>query len=157
MDDVQIRRAVAEDVDGYVACSVGLFAEDAGTHDDTMNLNWPAENAAASFLEHVDDERRLILVADDGGGIGGNLLGVLSGPGEMRHVRVATLVSMYVTPRLRNRGVGSALVEAFTAWARANEADRLSVTAYADNADAIRFYRRHGFAPFHLTLEASME
>ena len=39
-------------------------------------------------------------------------------------------------------------------WARDLRAERLSVTAYAANVDAIRFSQREGSAPRSLSLEA---
>lgn len=49
-------------------------------------------------------------------------------------------------------GVGSRLVEAFLAWSRERGAERFHVSAYAANASAIRFYRRHGFVPLSVEL-----
>jgi ribosomal protein S18 acetylase RimI-like enzyme len=55
------------------------------------------------------------------------------------------LLSLWVAPAARGRGVGDALVRAVLAWAaRRGEATRLSV--YERNAPAIALYRRHGFA-----------
>ncbi len=50
-------------------------------------------------------------------------------------------------------GVGERLVGEFLAWARERGAERASVTAYADNGCAIRFYERYGFRPRSVSLE----
>ena len=64
---------------------------------------------------------------------------------------------MYVEARYRNRGVGSsALVAEFRSWAERQRAERISVTAYASNEAAIRFYARLGFLPKRTTLEMSV-
>jgi ribosomal protein S18 acetylase RimI-like enzyme len=60
-------------------------------------------------------------------------------------VRGAELESIHVYPQFRGSGIGSRLVEAFLAWAAEHGAVRASVTAYAANESAIRFYERHGF------------
>lgn len=153
----QIRPAVHDDVPGLVECSIGLFTEDAGTRDSTMNLDWPRTSAAQSLTEGIDDPERLILAAVRDGRVVGSLTGDVAEASHMRPIRMATLRSMYVRPEARDGGVGSALVAAFRAWALGKSADRLAVTAYAANEDAIRFYRRNGFAPHHLTLEAHIE
>lgn len=57
----------------------------------------------------------------------------------MRLVKSATLVSMYVRPEHRRARSGAGLV-----------------TAYAANADAIRFYERGGFAPQLVTLRQAL-
>ncbi|MER6377776.1 GNAT family N-acetyltransferase [Streptomyces mirabilis] len=74
----------------------------------------------------------------------------------MKPITTATLVSMYVKPKLRRGQIGSRLVEGFLVWAKEQEADRVDVTAYASNPEAIKFYERHGFAPKSVILEASL-
>lgn len=148
-----IRKAGPDDIEGLVACSTGLFAEDAGTRDPTLSQDWPRLHAADSFRAQLDDDSRLVLAADDGGSAVGLLTGSLGEPSDIRPIRVAALGSMYVMPTHRNRGVGARLVAAFLEWAAAAGADRLAVSAYAANDGAIRFYQRHGFAPRTVLLE----
>ncbi len=45
---------------------------------------------------------------------------------------------------VRNRGIGSALLEAAADWARARGCRRLWLITTNDNIDAIRFYQRRG-------------
>jgi len=70
----------------------------------------------------------------------------LSGPGSVHPIRVAELESIHVYPRHRGRGAGEQLMKAFLAWAAEMGAQRATVTAYAANDGAQRFYARHGFA-----------
>jgi GNAT superfamily N-acetyltransferase len=155
MGDIQIRRAAAGDVDGFVASSAGLFAEDAGSYDDTVDVEWPRKHGAARFLEGLADPHRLVLVAVDvTDAIIGHLTGLVSEPTAMRPLRVATLSSLYVFSEHRRGGVGARLVAEFRDWARRRNTDRLEVTAYAANDSALRFYRRQGFAPQSILLEA---
>jgi GNAT superfamily N-acetyltransferase len=155
MTAILIRPAALADVPGLVKCSIGLFAEDSGTRDDTMSQEWPRQHAAQSLTDGIADERRLVLAADLDGAVVGSLSGSLTEPSAMRSVRVATLISMYVMPERRSSGVGAQLVDAFRAWARENRADRITVTAYAANDRAIDFYRRNGFVPKSLMLETT--
>jgi GNAT superfamily N-acetyltransferase len=64
------------------------------------------------------------------------------------------LISMYVWPEHRDRGLGSRFVEEFFAWSRERGAARFQVSAHAANESAIRFYRRHGFTPLSVELTA---
>jgi GNAT superfamily N-acetyltransferase len=150
---ITIRRAVAGDLPGLVASSSGLFAEDAGTRDDTMNIEWPARFGAASFTTALADPARAVWVADLDGAVVGHLTAYVTPPSDIRPVTSATLLSMYVFPDQRSEGVGGRLVDAFKSWAAERGARRLTVTAYAANADAIRFYQRQGFAPKSVELE----
>ncbi len=59
--------------------------------------------------------------------------------------QIAELISMWVAPFARGRGVGDALVEAVIQWARDRRARRLILDVTGDNHHATALYRRHGF------------
>ncbi|HXL91823.1 MAG TPA: GNAT family N-acetyltransferase [Streptosporangiaceae bacterium] len=151
--------AVALDDIGPLLESVGsLFREDAGRHDSGIrNADWPAQGGLAYYSGIVDDPSCLLALARDADGSAvGHLVGKLSGPNEMLLTRIAVLESIRVAPEARGTGVGSALVRHFFAWARAEGAVQASVTAYAANETALRFYARHGFAPHSVTARATL-
>ncbi|MFS1300448.1 GNAT family N-acetyltransferase [Streptosporangium longisporum] len=150
---VAVRPGTIADLDEIVACSSALFAEDAGTRDPALNVNWPKEHGRARFADALEDPSRLVMVAEDGDRIVGHLTGALSEPTPMRPVTVATLGSMYVQPPYRDRGIGTRLVEEFRRWARMHGARYAGVTAYASNEGAVRFYRKNGFAVQSTVLE----
>ena len=56
------------------------------------------------------------------------------------------LVSMYVRPRARGRGVGEALVAAVIGWARDQNAAEVHLWVTEANAPARALYERCGFA-----------
>ncbi len=55
------------------------------------------------------------------------------------------LISMWVAPFARGRGVGDALVDAVIAWARELGALRVALAVVESNASASQLYRRRGF------------
>ena len=55
------------------------------------------------------------------------------------------LLSMWVAPAARGKGVGDALIMAVADWARNEGAATLALSVRAANAHAITLYRRHGF------------
>ena len=57
----------------------------------------------------------------------------------------AHLVSMWVAPTHRRRGVGRLLVNKVSDWARARHARTLRLMVTSNNEGAIRFYERLGF------------
>ncbi|MGC5288704.1 GNAT family N-acetyltransferase [Micromonospora sp. DT231] len=58
---------------------------------------------------------------------------------------VLELISMWVHPNARGRGVGDRLVDEVACWARQRGADRLRLSVMPDNAAAKALYRRAGF------------
>ncbi|MET8957390.1 GNAT family N-acetyltransferase [Streptomyces sp. NPDC004533] len=151
-----VRRARRTDLEGLVACSSALFAEDAGTRDPSIHVGWPREFGPERFAAAMDDPGRLLLVAARGEQVAGHLMGTLAEGTAMRPVKVATLVSMYVQPRHRRDGLGARLVAQFSAWAKEAGAALAEVTAYSGNAEAIRFHERNGFASQSVTLRATL-
>lgn len=148
-----VRRAGQADLEALVDLCAGLFAEDAGRRDPSVDQRWPRREGRSYFRQVIGDDRSLGLVAEVEGAATGYLVGRSREPGDTRPVRLAILEAMYVRPAHRRRGAGAALVGAFRTWARQRNADRLSVTAYAANTEAIRFYEREGFVPRSLSLE----
>ena len=54
-----VRRARPEDIPALVASSAALFAEDAGTRDATVDVDWPLAQGAERFAAGIDDPARL--------------------------------------------------------------------------------------------------
>lgn len=55
------------------------------------------------------------------------------------------LISLWVAPFARGRGVGERLVEMVVEWARGQQAPRVVLSVRDHNAPAIRLYCRQGF------------
>lgn len=55
------------------------------------------------------------------------------------------LISMWVAPFARGRGVGDALVQSVIAWARTQRANAVLLAVKPGNEHALSLYRRHGF------------
>ena len=149
----EIVTAGSGDIDVLVRLCSALFAEDAGSRDPFTDVGWPGVHGWDHFRSLISRDDACCLLARSGRAPVGYLAGYVGEPTEIRPVRVAELQSMYVEAGSRGRGVGSALVEEFLAWAGGRMAGRVSVTAYASNDAAVRFYRRSGLGPKSVTLE----
>jgi GNAT superfamily N-acetyltransferase len=64
---------------------------------------------------------------------------------------VLEIGAMWVAPEVRRRSVGSGLIEAAIEWARGWRVSVASLWVTEDNAEAIAFYRSHGFQPTEVT------
>jgi len=70
---------------------------------------------------------------------------------DARSPETAWLISMWVAPDTRRRGVGAALVDAVIGWARANGVTRVLLDVADHNTPAIELYTRKGFVPTGIT------
>jgi GNAT superfamily N-acetyltransferase len=157
MPEFTVDAAGPDDVATVVELVAGLFQEDGGRHDPTMNVDWPASDEAKQYYAGlVHDPDAILIVARGGGRLHGYLVGKLREPDSFRTMRLAVLESMRVTPEARGGGVGGLLIDAFAVWARGHGAERAFVTAYAGNEAAQRFYARHGFGRHSVTLWAEL-
>ena len=154
MTNATVNTATQDDIDALVTSVAGLFAEDGARHDSLMDAGWPAREGASYYTALIGDKMCLVTLAPLDGEVIGHLIGRLSGPDALRTGRIAVLESMRVAPGSRGTGVGSLLVENFLAWARDHDAAQASVTAFAANQTAQRFYERHGFVPKSITSRA---
>lgn len=74
----------------------------------------------------------------------GELVGMAAGmPGDEPGTR--ELRSVWVSPRLRGRGVADRLIAEVESWARRSGATRLTLAVLPANTPAVALYRRHGF------------
>jgi GNAT superfamily N-acetyltransferase len=153
---VEIRPATTDDLDGLVASSAALFAEDAATRDPLRNASWPAAHGAEWCRDLLAKPQALVLVAVVNGEVAGHLIGIFSEPSAMWMAGRAELASLHVRQDVRGQGVGGRLVDTFTGWAKDRGASRLHVTAYAANEPALRLYRSRGFAPQSITLATDL-
>jgi ribosomal protein S18 acetylase RimI-like enzyme len=86
----------------------------------------------------IPDSVNLVALLD------GEPVGMASGvPGDDR---TPELISMWVSPAARGKGIGDRLVESVARWARQQGAPELRLAVAEDNQKAAALYRRNGFA-----------
>ncbi len=110
---------------------------------DAFGTTW--QEAAALHLEHYD--RQLDLLATFVATIDGWDQGLVRGAPHDELKAAGYLMSLWVAPEARRQGVGSALVEAVTEWARASGLRRLLLDVGEANTAAISLYTSKGFVP----------
>ncbi len=67
------------------------------------------------------------------------------------------LISMWVAPSARGRGVGDSLVTAILEWARDQHAGSVALAVFKTNERALALYRRHGFLEVGESSETAAE
>lgn len=74
-------------------------------------------------------------------------VGMARGIADENEPKQAFLLSMWVAPDARGRGVGEALIQAVAHWARAAGHSRLLLDVADVNQPAVALYERMGFEP----------
>jgi putative acetyltransferase len=136
-----IRRAKVSD-----AAAMARHMSDPAVFGGLLQMPYPSEEAWARRLADGVNATTadVLLVAERADElIGAAGLNAVSGHARRRH---AMGLGIHVAPHAQRQGVGSALMTALCDYAdRWAGVLRLELLVYADNATAIRLYRRFGF------------
>jgi GNAT superfamily N-acetyltransferase len=146
MENLQIRRATAEDVPEIVA----MLADDPlGAARES-----PGDPAYAAAFADIDaDPRQLLAVAEAGGAVVGTLqLTFIPGLSRVGATR-AQIEAVRVRADQRGAGLGQRLVEWAVGEARRRGCVLVQLTSDASRADAHRFYERLGFRASHVGMK----
>lgn len=123
-------RALLTDPDAF-----GASYEDAASHGDD---HWEERATAAA-----SGNEQFIAIAEDGGRVVG-MVGAYT-PQDASHLR--HLVSTWVAPEARGKGLGSELVVSVVEWARTTGASEVTLWVVDGNRPAIALYEGAGFVP----------
>jgi GNAT superfamily N-acetyltransferase len=93
--------------------------------------------AFLAYLPEVDASDRAEVDASEPAGLAG---------GYLREPGTVGLISMFVRPRARGRGVGEALIDVVLDWARARNATSVHLWVTETNKHARLLYERCGFS-----------
>ena len=104
---------------------------------------WDEEWAIGALGQAVADPLSAVLVAESGR----ELVGLCTAYLELRSVRYGQrcwVEDLAVDPVRRSQGIGGALLDAASAWARDGGATHIELDTGEARADAQRFYERRG-------------
>lgn len=140
---VTVREATIADAPVLVAHLKELAAEPGINIPLAPDEVISVEHEKAVLKDFHDSPRALMLIAEDGGQMVGELsIRVVSSRRAVQHV--ATL-GMSVKQSHRRKGVGKALLDAALEWAPSAGIKRIELYVYARNAPAIALYEACGF------------
>jgi GNAT superfamily N-acetyltransferase len=141
---VEIRRIRADEWRRWREARLRMLREEAAyfstRYEDVVRAPaevWPPGAAAPP---HGTD--KVLFLAEDGG----VLEGVVGGFRRLDPAEVQ-LVSLWVDPNARGRGVAGSLIRAVASWARDRGADRVVLFVQEANAPGRALYLRAGFRP----------
>lgn len=153
-----IRKGTEKDFFTIQQLNAELFIYDA-PHDDALNVDWPrSEEGIAYYRQKFIDPAHMAFIAEDAEEKPiGYIIGCAINKFRYRKVKTGELENMFVVSQWRRKGVGGALVDALKQWLKTKKIDRLYVSAYANNEEAVHFYNKCGFKPWEVGLEMKLD
>ena len=149
---ISVRPTVMGDLRSIQDLNYELFKSDNQWQGD-LNEDWPyGKDGESYFRSSIEKEDKLCVVAEVAGKIVGYLCGGLVKPHSAYHGSRAELENMCVTDKYRNQGIGTALIDEFKKWSKANNIDKMIVVAFSGNDHAIEFYKANGFSEYAVKL-----
>ncbi len=153
MNQIVIKKATLDDLETVQNLNHQLFEHDL-VFEPALNMNWPYEKSGKDFFTRaITDDDKCCFVALDGDEIVGYLAGSVKSGQDYEEGIVAELDNTLVLDNYRGHGVGRKLFDEFKNWAISKKVDRLYVSAYFDNSDAVAFYHAVGFENYGWSLK----
>jgi RimJ/RimL family protein N-acetyltransferase len=130
-------RPVAEETEFFI------FEPDEFPETDEQERKW--------IQDHLDHPGQIVLLAEAGGTIIGN---VSFENGACRRIAHRGTLGIAVVKEWRGQGIGTALMENLLAWATGNPLiEKVCLEVFTTNSNAIRLYRKLGFIEEGLRLK----
>jgi shikimate dehydrogenase len=149
---VQVRRATVEDAATIARLHHALQAHHAAALPDFFKAPSASTFPAAKVKELLQKPATVMLLAEVGGVAAGYLYADTTPAQEtsMTHrLERLWIHHVGVEPHWRRQGVGGALIEAAKRVAGVEHIRTVGLNVWAFNEGALRFFARHGFAPYN--------
>lgn len=152
-----IRQATEKDFSIIQALNAALFAEDQA-NDVTLDTHWPMSvEGVEYYMKSLMDPEKVVLIAeDDQKKPVGYVIASSVNKWRYRKVKTGELENMYIVPKARRQGIGRALIDEVKLWLKTKGVDRMYVSSYTNNTQAIAFYKANGFANWESGLEVTL-
>jgi diamine N-acetyltransferase len=145
---VEIRTATTNDALAISAIAAEVQALHANAHPRIFRPASPSPFPPETILSLMATPGHIFWVGLVGGSVAGYAYAMVDNQPETAWkypVSVLLLVQMGVRAEHRGRGVGSAIIAAVRSEAARRGVAEVRLTVWSFNAEAIRFYARHGF------------
>ena len=152
---VNIRQARTDEVEKLQFLDDEVFLHDV-KFDPDLDMGWAkGEKGRTYFSNLVNNPNSYCLIAEDNDKAVGYLV-ASSKEVSYRKSKCAELQNMGVSSDYRSQGIGSMLVKKCLEWAKSKGYQKVYVSAYFGNIDAIKFYKKNGFSEIDLGLEVDL-
>lgn len=154
MGGIIIRKAREDELKVVQELNHQLFLHDE-KYDPLLDMNWSfGKEGEDYFKKRIAGKNGVCFVAEIDGNIVGYLAGGMIKPYSYRTIKKQSeLENTLVKEEFRGRGIGEKLFKEFIKWSQEQGAERIKVSASAENQRAIKFYERAGFTLYATELE----
>ncbi len=154
---VIIREALATEIDKVQELNKYMIDLARQNFDPTILEGWSAADGGHTyFANRLTNENKngLFLVALDGQKYVG-YMNAIERPSETYRtpVKCAALENIMILPEFQHKGIGKKMMEIFSGWCRDRGVQKISVSTFIKNTNAIQFLRHIGYIDYDITLE----
>jgi RimJ/RimL family protein N-acetyltransferase len=142
-EEVIIRSDQPEDADRLLTYIRSVARETSFFILQADEFDFTEEQERQWIQDHLEDPGKLAILAE----VSGTIVGSLSFEnGPHQRIRHRGILGVSVVKEWRGKGIGAALLQSLIAWAEANPIiEKLGLSVYANNENAIRLYEKLGF------------
>jgi len=150
-----LRLATISDVPEILRLNNGMCAEESRLYDPLILPDFATSRAGRAYFKgQLNKTSALLVVAIMDDQIVGYLSANTHGNEHYRKsAKIAEINDMVVGENHRRQGIGRALYQHFTKWAKTRRVKLLRVIASAENERALQFYKSNKFKPMSVMLE----
>ena len=153
MAEARISTARSDESETLASLWVDL-ADDQRTYGSHLLSGENRQQIRETIVRHIVSNT-LFVARDDG--IVGFVMFTIETAGYRQDRTRGIIENIYVDPEYRNDGLGKRLLDAAEEELVERGADTVALEVLADNEDARRFYRRHGYESHRVELEKRVE
>ena len=150
-----IRLATIDDLKNIQKLNTKAFNDNIKWDEDIVEDYASTEQGEKYYKENLLKEDGCFFVCESEG----ELVGYANGydmNADWRKSRYFELANIGVLPEFRKKGVGNALLEKVTEWAKEHGFDKIYLNCYIKNRGALEFYRKRGYKDIDICLETDI-
>ncbi|MBJ2176448.1 GNAT family N-acetyltransferase [Aureibaculum sp. A20] len=151
---MQIREAVLDDLN-----TLKQFEQDVITYERPFALNLKEDPITYYNIENLieNNDAQLLVAIIDNKLVGCGYALIKDSVKYKKPDQYAYLGFMYVSPEYRGKGINGTVTQHLIAWAATRNITEIQLDVYADNASAIKAYKKVGFKPDLLKMRLTTE
>jgi GNAT superfamily N-acetyltransferase len=153
--EINIKPAKSEDWEILQKLNHQLFISEKD-HDEDIDLDYPLSEKGVDYYKKAAAGKYGICFIAYSGEIPLGYIALSEKDFGYRKGKYIEVNDMAVDAEYRSQGIGKALMDKASEWAREQGATKLYVLAYWKNTGGINFYKKNGFSELGLELEKDL-